>query len=407
VVGLLLGWIVARVIARIDDYLIETTLTTLLAFGAYLMAERLHFSGVLAVVAAGLVNGNLGPRGMSPTTRIVLSNFWEYIAFLPNSLVFLLIGMQIDLPRLGAAWQNILGAILAVLVARLIIVYGLGWLANRLTTEPIPLKWKHVLNWSGLRGAISLALALSLPSSLANDRETLQVMAFGVVLFTLLIQSTTMRSFVHRLKIVTRSEAQIEYEISHARLTSLRIADNRLDRLYAEGSLSAHSWERLKQFATQQAEVMMRSVRGLVEADPALEAEDLEEGWRELFRSQRSALLSLRQDGVIAEDVYEKLTAEVDAQLIEGSPSLGDGSQARTQFLDVTIPDESQSAGKTIADRGLPRAAVLVSIRRGNTVYIPHGDTQLLPGDVVTVLCEREYLDDIRKLLVSPIILDQ
>ena len=79
VVGLALGWITAQLIARVDDYLIETTLTTVLAFGSYLVAERLHFSGVLAVVVAGLVNGNIGPQGMSPTTRIVLFNFWEYV----------------------------------------------------------------------------------------------------------------------------------------------------------------------------------------------------------------------------------------------------------------------------------------------------------------------------------------
>ena len=105
-VGFLLGWLVSKLIARIDDYLIETTLTTVLAFGAYLVAERLHFSGVLAVVAAGLISGNMGPQGMSPTTRIVLFNFWEYLAFLANSFVFLLIGLEIDVPTLLEPWQS-------------------------------------------------------------------------------------------------------------------------------------------------------------------------------------------------------------------------------------------------------------------------------------------------------------
>ncbi len=99
-IGLALGWVTARLIARIDDYLIEITLTTILAFGSYLVAEQFHVSGVLAVVAAGLVCGNLGPQGMSPTTRIVLFNFWEYITFLANSLVFLMIGLEVDLPAL-------------------------------------------------------------------------------------------------------------------------------------------------------------------------------------------------------------------------------------------------------------------------------------------------------------------
>ena len=83
----------------------------MLAFGAYLIAERLHVSGVLAVVAAGLVVGSFGPRGMSPTTRIVLFNFWEYVAFLANSLVFILIGLQVSIPLLITYWQPVLAAI--------------------------------------------------------------------------------------------------------------------------------------------------------------------------------------------------------------------------------------------------------------------------------------------------------
>jgi monovalent cation:H+ antiporter, CPA1 family len=401
-VGAILGGLVSALIARVDDYLIEMTLTTVLAFGSYLLAEQLHVSGVLSVVAAGLVVGNLGPRGMSPTTRIVLSNFWEYIAFLANSVVFLLIGLQIRLPVLAAAWGDILGAILAVLVARGIVVYGSGWLINRLHTEPIPLSWKHVLGWSGLRGAISLALALSLPASLGDARGLLIVMTFGVVLFSLLVQSTSMRALIHRLRIITRGDVQIEYEMGHARLASLRIADNRLDRLYADGSLSPHAWEHLKGYVTQQAETLMGAVRGLVLANPDLEADELEKGWRELFRSQRSALIGLRQDGVIAEDVYERLTAEVDAQLIEGSPALLEDGHASTLFLDVTIPANAHSTRMTVSDLGLPRAAVLVSVRRENLTFIPRGDTLLQSGDVVTTLCERKCIAEVKRILLAP-----
>ena len=96
-VGFILGVIISQAIRFIDDSLIETTLTTVLAFGSYLVAEQFHVSGVLAVVAAGLVSGNIGPRGMSPTTRILVFNFWDYAAFLANSVVFLLIGFQINL----------------------------------------------------------------------------------------------------------------------------------------------------------------------------------------------------------------------------------------------------------------------------------------------------------------------
>jgi len=301
----------------VDDYLIETTLTTVLAFGAYLIAERFHVSGVLAVVAAGLVNGNIGPQGMSPTTRIVLFNFWEYIAFLANSLVFLLIGLQVDIPSLLSAWQPILGAILAVLGARVVVVYGLGWIANRFD-EPVPLKWQHVLGWAGLRGAISLALVLTLPPALGTDRELLRLMAFGVVLFTLLVQSTTMGRLVRWLRLVTRSESQVEYEMGHARLTALRAAESHLERLHREGLVSTHAWEKLKPDLNERSASLASAVREVLRGDPALEAEEMDTAQRELLRAQRSALQGLRRDGVISEEVFEKLVAEVDT-VLEGN----------------------------------------------------------------------------------------
>lgn len=313
-IGLVLGWAISRVIARVDDYLIEITLTTVLAFGAYLAAERLHVSGVLAVVAAGLVNGNLGPRGMSPTTRIVLFNFWEYVAFLTNSLVFLLIGLEVNIPVLAATWQPVAWAIGAVLVARVVVVYGLSWAVNR-WAEPVPFRWQHVLAWGGLRGAISLALALSLPASLGAGRDLMRVMAFGVVLFTLLAQGTTMRPLVERLKIIVRGEGQVEYETRHARLTALRAATKHLETMHREGLLSTHAWERLHAELSARTPTLVNAVREVLNAHPGLEAEEMDTARRELLRAERATLQGLRRDGVISEDVFEGLAAEVDAQL--------------------------------------------------------------------------------------------
>jgi len=399
-VGLFLGWVISALISRIDDHLIETTLTTVLAFGSYLIAEQFHFSGVLAVVVAGLINGNVGQKGMSPTTRIVLNNFWDYIAFLANSMIFLLIGLQVNIPALLASWQPVLWAILAVFVARIIVVYGLSWLVNRVS-EPIPLRWQHILNWGDLRGAISLALALSLPATLSGDRDLLRVMAFGVVLFTLLVQSTTIRPLIRWLRIITYSDAQVEYEMRHARLTALRSADARLDRLHAEGLMSTPTWEKLKKFVTQNAASLAEAVRDFLISDPALEAEELDTGWREFIRAQRSSLLSLRRDGVISEEVFERLTAEVDARLDEGYPTISPGAEDRVQFLEITVPSDARIIGQTVAELGLPRAAVMVSIRRGEEIIIPRGDTRLKADDVITILCEREFTDIVKGLFLS------
>jgi monovalent cation:H+ antiporter, CPA1 family len=318
-IGLALGWLFSRLIARIDDYLIETTLTTVLAFGSYLVAERLHFSGVLAVVMAGLINGNVSSQGMSPTTRIVLVSFWEYVAFLANSLVFLLIGLEVDAPALLAVWQPIVWAILAVLAGRAVVVYGLSWLGNHWLAERVPWRWQHVLNWGGLRGAISLALALSLPAALGPDRELLRLMAFGVVLFTLLAQATTMQPLIRWLRLITRGEAQTEYELRHARLMTMRAAEKRLYTLHQDGLLSTPAWEKLKPLLTEQITTLGEAVRQILKDTPTLVAEELDTARRELLRARRGALLDLRHDGVISDEVFEELTAEIDAALARGA----------------------------------------------------------------------------------------
>ena len=312
-VGGLLGWIVSRLIARLDDYLIETTLTTVLAFGAYLAAERLHFSGVLAVVAAGIINGNIGPRGMSPTTRIVLFNFWEYLAFVANSLVFLLIGLEVNIPQIVTHLGPIAVAVAAVVVSRALAVYGLNWLIG-LRGRKVPRAYRHVQFWGGLRGAISLALALSLPAGLI-ERELLRIMAFGVVLFTLLGQGTTMQLLMRRLGLAKRSEEELEYERRHGRLVAVRSARDRLAQMHHEGTLTATTWDEMSSKLDAQIREYRDAQNELLRAQPALHAEELDDARREGLRAQRAALAALLRDGLISEIVYEELVTEVDAAL--------------------------------------------------------------------------------------------
>lgn len=310
VIGIILGALISQMIGRIDDHLIETTLTTVLAFGSYLVAEEIfHVSGVLAVVAAGLVNGNIGPRGMSPTTRIVVFNFWEYVGFIANSFAFLLIGLQIDLPVLLIYWQPIITAILAVLVARAVVIYGLAWIGR-----DIPLRWQHVLYWGGLRGAISLALALGLPTVLAG-REQLQVMAFGVVVFTLLVQGFSMGSLVRRMELIHRSETQIEYERRHARAVAVQSAYEHLENMRRNGLISDHTWKTLSPILEKHSQALINSVKQALSDDPSIEAEEMDNARREALIAQRSTLTNLLRNGVISDDIYAQLIGEVDAAL--------------------------------------------------------------------------------------------
>jgi len=323
IIGMLLGWLVAQIIRNVDDPLIETTLTTVLAFGTYLIAEQLEVSGILAVVSAGLVCGNVGPRGMSPTTRILVTNFWEYMAFISNSILFLLIGLVIDITELALKGQSILLAILAVLLARAIIVYGLSWLGR-----DIPLKWRHVLFWGGLRGAISLALALSLPIALGSQvRSTLQNLAFGVVLFSILVQGLTMEPLVRKLGLTKRSEMQEEYERRHARAVAARAAYNHIEKTHREGLISHHSWELISPILKNQADALVTLVEEVMEFDPDVETEELDTARREALRAQRSSIIGLLNDGVISEEVFSELAQEIDDQLAQSQTSWLKGIQ--------------------------------------------------------------------------------
>lgn len=313
-IGIVLGIVFSRTIGRIDDPLVETTLTTVLAFGSYLLAEYFHVSGVLSVVAAGIVNGNAGPADMSATTRVVVFNFWEYAAFIANSFVFLLIGLAIDLNVLLANWQAILWAILAAVAARIVSIYGFSIFSREIST-----RWKHILFWGGLRGAITLALALSIPEQAlpATTRETLQAMAFGVVLFTLLVQGTSTDWLVRRLKLVQRSEAQDEYELRHARFVAGRSAYDYLRRIAQQGLISEHTWQTLAPLIQERNDQLVVGIRELMKSDPSVEAEELDTARREALRAERSALRGLLRDGVISEDSYSLLVSEVDASLMD------------------------------------------------------------------------------------------
>jgi CPA1 family monovalent cation:H+ antiporter len=315
--GLILGLIISRAISFIDNALIETTLTSVLAFGSYIVAEQFHVSGVLAVVAAGIVSGNLGPQGMAPTTRILVFNFWEYAAFLANSFVFLLIGLQIDLNILLTDWSAILWAILAVLIARAASIYGLSWIG-----PGIPLKYKHVLYWGGLRGAISLALALSLPASLGEQGTLIRSMAFGVVLFTLLVQGITMKPFINRMGLIEKNEAQEEYESLNARVAIARAAFRHLEAMYHDGILSRHVWTTLSKSLESHAESLTEAAATTLSSHPEVESRELKSAIQEALRSERAALRTLLQEGSISEGTFSRLVQEVDAALTEDQSDL-------------------------------------------------------------------------------------
>ena len=186
-IGTAVGLAVSQVIKQIDDAMIEITLTTIAAYGSFVAAEHFGYSGVIAVVVAGVLCGNYGaPTGMTPTTRVAVDAFWEYVAFALNSIVFLLIGLEVQLDALFSSWKAILVAYLVVTAGRAVVIFVVSGLL-RITREKIPWPWSVVLMWGGLRGALPMVLVLSLPNDFLH-RELLVTMTFGVVMISILVQ---------------------------------------------------------------------------------------------------------------------------------------------------------------------------------------------------------------------------
>lgn len=315
-VGVASSMLISEVIGRIDNALVETTLTTVLAYGSYIIAEYVFgVSGVLAVVAAGLVSGENRPRGMSPTTRIAVFNFWEYAAFLANSFIFLIIGIRIDINSLVQNVPAILWAIMAVLIARAVTVFGLSWLR-----KDIPVNWKFILFWGGLRGAISLSLALSLENNFPY-REQLQAMTFGVALFSLIVEGLSMKPVIKKSNVVMLSPYHQEYDRRHARAIAMRAAQLRLRDLYNTGIVSEFTLRRLNSIIDRHLKDLTNQVQTALESEPSLYQEELAEAWIETLRTRRSALTNLLHNHTITEDVYNELVAEVDFLLI--NPDMG------------------------------------------------------------------------------------
>jgi CPA1 family monovalent cation:H+ antiporter len=200
VIGVVLGIAFSRLTAMIDDHLIEMTLSTALAYGSYLAAQSLETSGALACVAAGLVHGSYGREvGMTERTRRLLDDLWEYIGFVVNAVVFLLVGFTTNVAALAATASPVLVSIASVLLSRVLVVVIPPELLRltrrvRLVTSPAE---RVVLIWGAMRGALTITLALALPPSIA-DRQMLIDMAFGVVLFTLVVQGMTLSFVIQR-----------------------------------------------------------------------------------------------------------------------------------------------------------------------------------------------------------------
>jgi CPA1 family monovalent cation:H+ antiporter len=294
--GLLVGWaaavIVGMVLGKVEgDTFIEISLTTILAYVSFLLAEEVfHVSGVMAAVAAGVIIGGWGKTKISPSVAGFMEHFWEYLATVANALVFLMVGLTVDL---GSLWEHrevVFWVITGMLISRSAVVFGLVPVVGKLpNSDPIDRRYQTVMFWGGLRGAVAIAIALSLSFEGISDpvlaeemeafKEMVVAVVLGAVLFTLIIQGLTIEMLVRRfgLHIPPLSDrlARIEGLLSAKNRTLEQIPELR------EGGL----------FTPRIAEgIRIRCEKGIAELRDELDA--LRE--LELDHSQERKLLFLR-----------------------------------------------------------------------------------------------------------------
>ena len=253
-VGAAIGGFASVMTRQVDDHLIEITLTTLVAWGSFLIAEELHVSGVLSTVSAGILMGSFGKYfGMSASTRIAVQDFWQYMGFLSNSFIFLLVGLELDPGAFLTNLPLVLIAFLSVLAARSAAVY-IGIPVVDLFSVPLPGRWKHILAWGGLRGSLSMVLILGLPLDCAG-RSFLINLVFGVVSVSLFLQGLTMAPFMKGLGLTQEdTDTNHEYEKARGRSLSYRQVIYETKKLIDRGVPDETSYRQILEYYTDARE---------------------------------------------------------------------------------------------------------------------------------------------------------
>ena len=331
-VGVAVGAVVAAIRRRLDNPPVEVTIALFTAYFAYLPAEELGVSGVLAAVTVGIYMGRLTSQLTSPTTRIQGTAVWEIVVFLVNSALFVLVGLQLPAVMDGiegvADWTLVGDGVLlaaTVMLVRLAWVFPFTYLPRLLVRRvrdsgPAP-PWRHTLlvAWTGMRGAVSLAAALALP--LATDagadfprRDLIIFLAFSVILGTLLVQGLTLPALIRLLRVDDYDE-QLEREESKARLLAVEAALARIDELAAEEWVRDDTAERVRGAYDYRRRRFAARFEEDGDPQPFEErAAAYQRVLRELLDAQRAILLELRNAGHINDEVMRRIERELDLE---------------------------------------------------------------------------------------------
>jgi len=302
-VGVLLGFGISYLTQRFDLPLVEQSLTLVAAYSAYLIAEKLGGSGVIATVASGLILGNFGSLiGMAPRTRIAVSEFWEFVAFFANSILFLLIGAQFRLNTDGNDLALVGVAFAATLLTRGGVVYGLTWMNNRLVQSDIDLRTQTMLWWSGLRGGVALALALSVPEDLP-ERHAVLVAVFGVVFLTTLLQGATAKTVLEALKLIEVSPLRDRYLELISRQTALHRVLEYLQQPASKVGIEPETHQAKQTEIWQELAILQAESHQLCQEDPELLTVGAEQLQRDLFAIEIATYTELVRSGRLSQEL--------------------------------------------------------------------------------------------------------
>ncbi len=333
-VGLVVGWIVTQIRKRIDDPTTEVTISLFTGYAAFLPADELGLSGVLATVAAGLYLGWRAPELTSPETRLQTFSLWSILTFLLNATLFVLIGLQLPVivdgvRESGVALGTAIGyaalTSLGVILIRFAWMFGTTVLIRavdrRDSQKARRSDWRSriVGCWAGMRGAVSLAAALALPlttdaGSALPGRDLILFITFGVILVTLVGQGLTLPFLIHVLGVERDGDAE-EHEELKARLRAAAAALARLEELEGEEWTNPETMTRVRglyEFRRRRFKVRA----GKIEDEDGIEDRSLsyQRLMHELYGAQRSALVELRNDGTVSGEVMRRIERELDLE---------------------------------------------------------------------------------------------
>jgi monovalent cation/hydrogen antiporter len=326
--GLAISWPIARLHRVLDDALLEISITLLTPFVVYLCAEALHVSGVLAVMSAGLYLSRQSARFFSSTTRLQANAVWEVLVFLLNGLLFALIGLQLHrILTAIAGWPLPLMLGDALVICLTVILTRVGWvfpatylprlLSARLRqADPYP-GWRNVLliAWAGLRGGLSLAAAFALPFTIATgavfpERDRIIFLTFCVSVATLVVQGVGLVPLIRVLGL--RSDPTPGQELEYARQVAIRAALDRLDAQASDDGVPEAFLADLRMHYEDKLRRVTRPLDGsALEDDPTPAQQRLH---RAVIAAERTAVIQLRDQGRIADDVLRTIERELDLE---------------------------------------------------------------------------------------------